>query len=130
MRIVAQLERGDENDDGFTAPYIRCQDGLAEALGVSRAHVAVEVKKLLNQGLIEEKLRHVNGQYKRKVYYLTDAGLNSAQQTLRYFPDAKGAIPVRDAVISRGNSERIARMERQLEQMQNMLSIISRQGQF
>ena len=122
MRIVAHLERGQEEDDGFSAAYIRCQDGLAEALGVSRAHVAVEVKKLLQEGLIEERLRHVGGQFKRKVYFLTAEGKNTALQTLKYYPDARGVIQVRDGAISHSNSERIVRMEFQISQMQAILN--------
>jgi len=61
--------------DGPDAPLEISQDGVAAALGITRAHAAIEIKKLKESGEIEEHLRHIRkGKNKRKVYFLTPAG--------------------------------------------------------
>jgi hypothetical protein len=50
-------------------PFEATQDGIARALGLTRAHVALEAKRLLAKGFIEEMRAHVvNGKTRRKVY--------------------------------------------------------------
>lgn len=44
----------------YDAPFILTQDGMAEALGISRSHVAVEVQHLLEAGKIERRISHVS----------------------------------------------------------------------
>jgi hypothetical protein len=44
----------------YDAPFILTQDGMAEALGTSRSHIAVEVQNLLNSGKVEWRLSHVS----------------------------------------------------------------------
>src|SRR5436309_3064423 len=51
------------------------QDGIANALLLSRAHVALELKRLKSTGKVQERMAHVaNGRSRRKVYELTPAG--------------------------------------------------------
>lgn len=75
-RIVAHLgPYTDQQMDAMVGPLQVTQDGIGEALGISRAHVAIILKKLLAEGRVEERLQHVNGTIsRRKTYYLTEKG--------------------------------------------------------
>ena len=54
-------------------PWEVCQPGIAEGVGVSRAHASLELLYLIEEGIVGEKLAHVEGSHKRrKVYYLTE----------------------------------------------------------
>ena len=51
------------------------QDGIASRLGISRAHVALELKRLEKRNQVEYRLAHVvKAKSRRKVYSLTMAG--------------------------------------------------------
>jgi len=51
------------------------QDGIASRLGISRAHVALELKRLEKRRQVEYRLAHVaKAKSRRKVYYLTMEG--------------------------------------------------------
>ena len=57
------------------------QDGIAAALSLSRAHVALELKRLKTTGRVEERMAHVaNARSRRKVYELTPAGQEVARR--------------------------------------------------
>jgi tetratricopeptide (TPR) repeat protein len=57
------------------------QDGISQALRISRAHAAVELKKLKDSGEVTEKLAHVKGgKARRKSYFLTPMGLEHSHQ--------------------------------------------------
>jgi ATP/maltotriose-dependent transcriptional regulator MalT len=57
------------------------QDGIASALSISRAHVALELKRLRTSGRIEERMAHVaNARSRRKVYDLAPAGQEVARR--------------------------------------------------
>src|SRR6266571_3119323 len=57
------------------------QDGIAAALSISRAHVALELKRLKTTGKVAERMAHVaNARSRRKVYDLTPAGQEIARR--------------------------------------------------
>ena len=58
------------------APFELTQDGIAQAIGRTRAHAAIELKKLIDQGLVDAPVSdHVaGGTMKRLVYVMTPAG--------------------------------------------------------
>src|SRR5256712_877011 len=57
------------------------QDGIAAALALSRAHVALELKRLKSTGKVGERMAHVtNARSRRKVYELTPAGQEVARR--------------------------------------------------
>lgn len=61
------------------------QDGIGAALGISRAHVALELKRLRTCGKVEERMAHVAGaRTRRKVYELTPAGQELARRMRDY----------------------------------------------
>ena len=57
------------------------QDGIAAALGISRAHAALELKRLRTSGKLEERMAHVaHARTRRKVYVLLPAGQEAARR--------------------------------------------------
>ncbi len=56
-----------------TLPRDVCQDGIAEGLGITRAHATIVLSRLKEDGTVGEKLAHVQGSHRRrKVYYLNE----------------------------------------------------------
>ncbi len=63
----------DELTTRDTWPADATQDGIAAAVGISRAHVALEMKRLMGKRLVEGLHAHVNGNgARRKVYRAID----------------------------------------------------------
>ena len=74
-RIVAYLEQLPVGELTTKDPWPAdaTQDGIAAAIGISRAHVALEMKRLLGKRLVEGLHAHVNGNgARRKVYRAID----------------------------------------------------------
>ena len=89
-RIILHLAQYSKFKDDFDAPIDVSQDGIAEALRISRAHAAIELKKLKESTLVEERIAHIRrGTTKRKVYYLNKAGEDKAN-SLRAYADREG----------------------------------------
>jgi hypothetical protein len=63
----------------YDAPFILTQDGMAEALGISRAHVSIELWKLIRAGKLEWRMSHVSlpdgtqWPIKRRIFVLTES---------------------------------------------------------
>lgn len=74
LHLLRQVGRGDD----WQAPVEVTSSGIAEAVGVSRAHASVELKKLMDANRVKDKLRHIAGGKKRKTYALTEAGYSRA----------------------------------------------------
>lgn len=56
----------------YVAPISITQDGIAEGVGISRAHVSLVLKDLVGRGLVESRLVYiVGGSRRRKVYVVT-----------------------------------------------------------
>ena len=89
-RIILHLAQYSKFKDDFDAPVDVSQDGIAEALRISRAHAAIELKKLKESVLVEERIAHIRrGNTKRKVYYLNKAGEDKAI-SLRAYAEREG----------------------------------------
>ena len=74
-RILYHLQAYVKYEDKFEVPFDMTQDGVSQACGISRAHAAIEIKKMRASGLIEERLSHVKrGKMRRKIYILTTEG--------------------------------------------------------
>jgi len=64
------------------------QDGISQSCTISRAHAAIELKKLKASGMVEERLSHVRrGKTRRKVYLLTHDGKARASAIHQYVMD-------------------------------------------
>lgn len=78
-RIVLHLAQYSRLQDDFDVPIDVSQDGIAAALRISRAHAAIELKKLKESEEVRERLAHIRrGKTKRKVYFLTPRGESRA----------------------------------------------------
>ncbi len=84
-RILFHLQQYTRYLESYDVPIDISQDGIAAALRISRAHAALELKKLKNAGEVKERLSHIKrGRTKRKVYFLTPAGEARAREIKQY----------------------------------------------
>ncbi len=75
-RILVHLGSYVRFVDAFECPRETTQEGISRALGISRAHAALELKRLKGSSRVEERMAHVAGaRTRRKVYFLTSAGV-------------------------------------------------------
>ncbi|HNX46940.1 MAG TPA: hypothetical protein PKM11_00055 [Methanomassiliicoccales archaeon] len=89
-RIVLHLAQYSKHSNDFDAPFEVSQDGIGEALRISRAHAAIELKKLKEAGTVTERIAHIRaGPVKRKVYFLSEAGETKARN-LKDFANRQG----------------------------------------
>ncbi|MDD1772844.1 MAG: tetratricopeptide repeat protein [Methanomassiliicoccales archaeon] len=103
-RIVLHLAQYSKNQSDFDAPFEVSQDGIGEALRISRAHAAIELKKLKEAGTVAEKISHIRaGAVKRKVYFLTQVGEDKARN-LKDFATRQGIeiLPLLDLKKCKG----------------------------
>ncbi len=74
-RIRLHLSTFSQRREAFVCPPEVSQRGIADAAGVSRAHAALELKKLRESGDVDERVAHVEGAAtRRKVYFLSPRG--------------------------------------------------------
>ncbi|HKW42914.1 MAG TPA: tetratricopeptide repeat protein, partial [Thermoplasmata archaeon] len=80
-RILVHLFGFLRHADAYECPIEMTQDGIAAALSISRAHVALELKRLRTTSKVEERMAHVaNARSRRKVYDLTPGGQEVARR--------------------------------------------------
>ncbi len=80
-QIVVHLSQYHRHEDSFVCPPEVAQAGIADTLGISRAHAAIELKRALTAGRIEVRVAHVTGApTRRKVYRLTPKGEGIARR--------------------------------------------------
>ena len=100
-RILFLLSNYIKFEDKYEAPFDITQDGISQACSISRAHAAIELKKLKAAGVIEEKLMHVRkGKARRKVYFLTMDGKAKSVKVLQYVKDNDIATMVDASKVS------------------------------
>ncbi|HLE46126.1 MAG TPA: tetratricopeptide repeat protein [Thermoplasmata archaeon] len=79
--MLVHLSAFSRHADAYECPPETTQDGIAKSLGISRAHAALEVKRLKDASRIEERVAHVVGaRTRRKVYFLLPAGMEVARR--------------------------------------------------
>ncbi len=93
-RIVLHLAQYSRYREQFECPKEISQSGIAEALGISRAHAALELKKLKEKDEeVEERLAHIKGgKTRRKVYFLTFKGRIEGERLKKFVLKKKIAI--------------------------------------
>ncbi|MCU0860520.1 MAG: hypothetical protein MUE55_08055, partial [Thermoplasmata archaeon] len=95
-RILYHLHAFVKYEDKFEVPFDMTQDGVSQACGISRAHAAIEIKKMKALGLIDERLSHVKrGKMRRKIYVLTVEGKIKAAEVVQYVKE-NGIEPMVD----------------------------------
>ena len=89
-RILLHLLDYSDYKSSVEVPFSLSQMGIANAVAIARSNVPRAIAGLKDQGLLIERQAHVKGvSRKRKAYFLTDSGMNVAEETwneLRSFP--------------------------------------------
>lgn len=84
-KILFHLSRYLKAEEKYEVPFDVTQDGIAQSCGISRAHAAIELKKLREADLLLEKLSHVKrAKSRRKVYFLTQNGKAKASKIVEF----------------------------------------------
>ena len=72
-----------DSNDIYNTPWELTQDGVANALCISRAHACIVLNQLKSEDMVEEKITHVkNGKIRRKSYFILPAGIEEASGLL------------------------------------------------
>jgi tetratricopeptide (TPR) repeat protein len=112
-RILYHLNNYIKYEDKFEAPFDVTQDGISQACVISRAHAAIELKKMKAAGIVDERLAHVKkGKARRKVYFLTFEGKSNAADVLQYVRDNSIAPMVDATKVSPETSSRAKSVKR------------------
>lgn len=115
-RILLHLSLFSRHRDEFECPREVTQKGIAAALGLSRSHVALELKALLEQGRVESGLAHVNkARSRRKVYFLTPTGERAAQGMRQRAREAAARWIDPEGEVHEGRGEEVIQAARRLE---------------
>ena len=81
-RILLHLSKFSSVQPGqeYNVPFDITQDGIAGVTGITRAHASLDLKRLMDQGMITNWQAHQKGvRSKRLVYSITTAGLRRAE---------------------------------------------------
>ncbi|MEE8182753.1 MAG: hypothetical protein V3T94_01215, partial [Thermoplasmata archaeon] len=80
-RIVLHLRGHCRQKDSYFLPPELTQKGIAKSIGSTRAGVTFEVRRLVEEGYVEEDLRKIEGsKQKVKAYFLTEKGEDLANE--------------------------------------------------
>ncbi len=83
-------------------PYGATQDGIAQAIGISRAHAAVELKRQRGVGRIQELVAHVEGgKNRRKVYRVNPNPMTVSDEAGRSLPIVQGDLTTLKVIVFR-----------------------------
>jgi DNA-binding MarR family transcriptional regulator len=119
---------------GAAAPPEITQDGVAQAIGRTRAHAAIELKKLPEAGLVEKRPERVQGGRSKLLIALpTPAGIREADR-IKAVASERGVVWT-DIIMAPPNPkadlgklmERCVRIQQELDNVRK--SIISLQAQ-
>ncbi len=92
-RIVLHLSQYSRHRESFQCPEEVTQRGISDKLGISRAHAAIELKRLKEMGEVDERVAHVTkAKTRRKVYFLNLRGENRAREMRDYAKEKKVRI--------------------------------------
>ncbi len=92
-RIVLHLSQYTRHKESFQCPEEVTQMGISTNLGISRAHAAIELKRLKEMGEVDERVAHVTkAKTRRKVYFLNLRGENRAREMRDYAKEKKVRI--------------------------------------
>lgn len=74
----------------YSMPFATTQDGIGNALGISRSHAATILAKLKQRNMVDSIESHVTGMERRRnCYYLDPAGIEAARR-LEVFIEENG----------------------------------------
>ncbi len=70
LRTLQYLKQHCNGDLDFVAPPELTQDGIAAALGITRPHASLVLKKLVSDGFVEARILHIRGGRRRRTAYI------------------------------------------------------------
>jgi ATP/maltotriose-dependent transcriptional regulator MalT len=122
-RILAHLSFFARFRDEYECPLDVTQEGIGRSVGISRAHAALELKRLKAAGKVEERVAHVRGaRTRRKVYFPTATGLERARRLRAHLKEAP--VPMEGEVVP--GTEAVVRLKerglREVEAIQVLLA--------
>ena len=81
-RVILHLnEYSGRRPDTYQMPFSTTQEGIATALGITRAHASIELKKLAVKGRVGSILAHTTrAKRKRRTYYLEPCGRSAVPE--------------------------------------------------
>ncbi|MCS5533587.1 MAG: tetratricopeptide repeat protein [Candidatus Poseidoniaceae archaeon] len=87
-RILLHLLDYSDYKGSVEVPFALSQMGIANAVSIARSNVPRAIAGLKDQGLLVERQAHVKGvSRKRKAYFLTEPGMNLADDTWKRLRD-------------------------------------------
>ena len=76
LRALLHLKQYNPEKCDFVAPFDLTQDGIADALGITRPHASLVLKKLVQDGFAEKRLLHIRGGHRRRhAYVISQTGV-------------------------------------------------------
>jgi DNA-binding MarR family transcriptional regulator len=105
-RVILHLKDFHRNASDSYLPAEVTQKGISDSISVRPSHVPRTLKRLRDEGLVEERSAHVKGSARRlKAYFLTPAGLKAAVElTERVAESSAGASGTIGELYSRERS--------------------------
>ena len=89
-RILLHLSDFSDFMNSVEVPFALSQMGIANAVAIARSNVPRAIAGLKDQGLLVERQAHVQGvSRKRKAYFLTETGINLADETWKRLREFK-----------------------------------------
>ena len=70
LRALQYLHHYNPDELDFVAPFDITQNGIADALGITRPHASLVLKKLITDGFVEQRMLHIKGGRRRRLAYI------------------------------------------------------------
>lgn len=80
-RTLIHLKDYQNHQHSMVVPYEITQGGIADSIGITRGHLTQVINRMYEDGLVVEKVRHVEGtSRRRKVYFISPKGIELEQK--------------------------------------------------
>ena len=104
-KILIHLSRFRGYRDKIAVPEEITQQGISEAVMISRAHSSMELKRLKKKGLIVEKKAHAGGRAVKKVYFPLPPGNRRVQEIMKDIEGRKVSIKTGEGILEMRGQE-------------------------
>ena len=101
-KIILHLSQYTNYGGKVVVPSSITQEGIADAVGVQRPHISVDIKRMIKKGLVEEFKAHAGGRKKRKAYYLTSEGIRRYMGLIEELKKRKVRVNIGDELEMNG----------------------------
>ncbi|MCE5296798.1 MAG: helix-turn-helix transcriptional regulator, partial [Euryarchaeota archaeon] len=92
-KVLILLKDLESYCDAVEVPFLLCQEGMAERLGLQIQNMSRTLAKMQEEGLISERLAHVSGAgRRRKVYHLTETGRVAASKVVEDITGSQASV--------------------------------------